>query len=543
MADNNLRVKITASDQASAAIERLKQRLGSIETPANRAASGMRRMGERATAVERFARGKALPSMEDRFNRVAKSSFKAFKNVGRLSGELGALADLIPEGGIFAALGAAGPLLKIGTSIGAATLLTKRWADQGMRLKNTAANIGITRGQLVRYRRVSALSDVGAGTVDQGLYGLSRGLFMARVNKDPAMMQALRQLNINGFNKNGTPRSIASILPQIADKITKLSPQGQALVANEMGLGAGMLPLLRHGGAWIKAHLATLKQQGLTSAGYTGSGKLYQDFSKLDTAALELSNTLGKDFAPALDASVRALTAFLQFLNRIDPGGTVAKVATGFSHADLSRRRQALRYFETKGHYTPAQAAGIVANIQAESSYRTEPPQTGFNKGHVGIAQWDAARRAQILKATGIDVAHATYRQQLVAMQWELTHTQSAAGNAIRRATSAGGAAVAMRNQYENPGPDPTDQQRRIMIANRIFGQQGEVATAPSRALPSSVSGDLAKLRSGQGGTVKVDINHSGVPAGVTTRASADGSAQIGVLRINRAMTTAAGFP
>lgn len=68
--------------------------------------------------------------------------------------------------------------------------------------------------------------------------------------------------------------------------------------------------------------------------------------------------------------------------------------------------------------YTDAQASGIMANIQQESSGNPLARGDG-GKAH-GLAQWHPARRRAIMAGTGIDVSTAPYQKQLEAMAWEM---------------------------------------------------------------------------------------------------------------------------
>jgi hypothetical protein len=84
--------------------------------------------------------------------------------------------------------------------------------------------------------------------------------------------------------------------------------------------------------------------------------------------------------------------------------------------------------------------------------------------------QWHADRRAAILKATGINVASAetSHHQMLEAADWELHHTEKAAGDKIRATRSAAEAGFAGSLYYERPRGAESEARRRGGIAERM---------------------------------------------------------------------------
>lgn len=554
--DSNLRVKITADDKASAAIDALRQKMDRLLNPAARAGKGFAGVSRQTTALDRFSKGQAIPTITTHFTKLSQASFAAFKNVGRLSAEFGGLGALAPTAGFLGALGGA-------------VALTKQWADQGMRLKNTAANLGMNPGAVARFRREAAMVGVSGDSAVGALGQLQRDAFNARVNRDPGMVQAFQQLGISLTDANGQPMAPAALLQRLAGVVPRLSPAGQQVAMGALGLSPDILPLLRKGPDWIAQQGDALKSMMPDSA-YAGADQLYQDFQNLDTAAISLTNTLAKGFEPAVDDLVKSLTAATNWLsgsdksigswlNWLDPsagkdfgsgalpnpaeafgrglrdrmlgmiglGPVAAASATGTAAA---RQKQAMDYFVSQG-WTPAQAAGIVGNIRGESSF--DPAASNGN--HWGLGQWDMARRTAIYNATGIDVASAGYDAQLKAYQWELQNSESAAGSALKGATTAAQAADIIRNQFERPGYDPANQALREGYATSALSAYG----APPVPIPGAATGGGAATD----GKVTIDITHSNVPAGVSTSVDASGSASLGTMRVNKAMTPAEALP
>ena len=123
------------------------------------------------------------------------------------------------------------------------------------------------------------------------------------------------------------------------------------------------------------------------------------------------------------------------------PSGSQAAAPSGATPSTLQGREdQAMGYFMSQG-WSREQAAGIVANLEVESAHTLDPhiQQYGGGPGY-GIAQWEGPRQAQFQQVMGKDIHSASYGDELQFVQWELTHSESSAGNALRTQTSAYGA-------------------------------------------------------------------------------------------------------
>lgn len=121
-----------------------------------------------------------------------------------------------------------------------------------------------------------------------------------------------------------------------------------------------------------------------------------------------------------------------------------AKKRAGGGGGGSAAEKEAYDFFVSKG-WSPAQAAGIVARLHAESGLN---PGSVNQTGHRGYAQWDRARWSRFLQMYGGDTSAS---KQLEYIHWELTHSEAAAGNAIRSAKTPFEAGAAME-RYERAG-------------------------------------------------------------------------------------------
>ncbi|MBO9623381.1 MAG: LysM peptidoglycan-binding domain-containing protein [Sphingomonas sp.] len=128
---------------------------------------------------------------------------------------------------------------------------------------------------------------------------------------------------------------------------------------------------------------------------------------------------------------------------------------------------QAMTFFQSQG-WTRAQAAGIVANLDAESGMDAGIRQHGGGPGY-GLAQWEGPRQADFAAWAGHDIRSSTFQEQLRFIQHELTTSESGAGNRLRQSSSAGDAAAIVCRYYERPADIVDDSAHRAQLANTIF--------------------------------------------------------------------------
>jgi hypothetical protein len=136
---------------------------------------------------------------------------------------------------------------------------------------------------------------------------------------------------------------------------------------------------------------------------------------------------------------------------------------------------EALTFFTSKG-WSGEQAAGIVANLQAESDFITN--NVGDGGKAYGIAQWHPDRQAVYEKVYGKPIQQANFREQLEYVNWELNNSEKRAGKLLRQATSADQAAALVDQYYERS--DGRHRQKRIDIANNLSGKASIIASTPN---------------------------------------------------------------
>jgi hypothetical protein len=134
-----------------------------------------------------------------------------------------------------------------------------------------------------------------------------------------------------------------------------------------------------------------------------------------------------------------------------------------------SVRDAGMAYFKSQG-WSDVHAAAIMANAQGESSFNPNA-SNDVGGGHKGLFQWGKSRRQQILAGTGIDVWNATAQKQFEAAQWELTHTEKASGEGLKKYNDPGMGAAFFDYSFERSGDSTEQQAKRGRMARNIFDQ------------------------------------------------------------------------
>ena len=164
---------------------------------------------------------------------------------------------------------------------------------------------------------------------------------------------------------------------------------------------------------------------------------------------------------------------------RVDPGDTTFRSLTGSTQphkvsappaptpTGTDRVRQAMNYFVGQG-WTAAQAAGIVANLQAESGL--QPDATGDGGLAYGLAQWHPDRQANFQSSIGWGIRGSSFADQLRFVQFELTTGgEAGAGNLLRGAAGAYDAGATISRNYERPADREGEATRRGRRAEQIL--------------------------------------------------------------------------
>jgi len=127
--------------------------------------------------------------------------------------------------------------------------------------------------------------------------------------------------------------------------------------------------------------------------------------------------------------------------------------------------KTAMDYFIQQG-WSKEQAAGLVANFQAESGQNLNTAATNPKEQAYGIAQWRGSRKRDFERVMGQPIKGSSLEDQLKFVQWELTNTEKRAGTRLKAAESAAEAAAIIDQFYERSSG--IHRQKRIASANEL---------------------------------------------------------------------------
>lgn len=145
--------------------------------------------------------------------------------------------------------------------------------------------------------------------------------------------------------------------------------------------------------------------------------------------------------------------------------------------------QQALAYFQSQG-WTREQAAGLVANLAAESGFNHQAVGDGGRA--FGLAQWHGDRQAEFKRLFGKDIRQASFMEQLQFVQHELTRgAEKTAGRILKGARTAAESAALVSRYYERPADLSGQALVRGRMAENWYAQ---APLAPSGGKGSQVA-------------------------------------------------------
>jgi Phage tail lysozyme len=198
-------------------------------------------------------------------------------------------------------------------------------------------------------------------------------------------------------------------------------------------------------------------------------------------------------YAPFFDKLANVASGTITALTKMANQSTSDVEKAQAANTKPGNAGQVMQKLQSMG-WTKEQAAGIAANLQAESGFN--PAQPGdYNKNTrqyeaYGVAQWHPDRQAEFRKFSGKDIRGSTLDEQLSFLNYELTKgNEQKAGIALRGATTAGEAGSIVSRMYERPADIEGQASIRAAMASRL-GAGGNTTTNVSQTNNITVSGE-----------------------------------------------------
>ncbi len=143
-------------------------------------------------------------------------------------------------------------------------------------------------------------------------------------------------------------------------------------------------------------------------------------------------------------------------------GGKMGDLLEGFTH----RKQRAMQYFMSQG-WTPWQAAGMVANLQAESGLLSGA--VGDHGRAEGLAQWHKPRQEEFERVMGRPLKGSSFMQQLEFINYEARHDPEYGGKLLADSRTASAAARIFSEHFERPADGAQQAAIRAADATRIM--------------------------------------------------------------------------
>jgi len=302
------------------------------------------------------------------------------------------------------------------------------------------------------------------------MYGLSdpgaQALLMGSAEDRKRAITEMEQLTKNTQDGAAASQEFGTSWDKLTTSLTKFWTAVNSII----------LPPLAQLFNGLTSFFNMISENGPASAGFFGImtvatiafsaaiGKLAIGFLALSSAALSTIPAIVGVMAPILAAvGIGAAAGYGLYKGGkwLANGITYDGPASG--GVDSS---SAMNYLMSKHGLSSAQAAGIVANMQAESGGKAGAIGDGGRAR--GLFQWHPDRQAKILAGTGIDVTKASWAQQMDAAMWELK-TRPEHG-AFMGAKTPFDAASIFSQRFEVPAGGIGEAMKRGNMAMQIAG-------------------------------------------------------------------------
>ena len=299
---NTFTITINAVDKASATVRKVNDSVSRMTRPFEEVGKSFKSLGR-----------------ELGFERIGKN----LTNIGR---EAGGAARSISN--IVAPMAA---ITGIGSVAGVAALAVN-WAKLGRSIDNSAHGIGISAGQLQIFQGAAKMVGIDTELATGSLNSLATTMQDAQWGRNQGALLMLNKLGIGLKKAKDGSWDVVGEYKAIANAIaSQKSPQVQALIANNLGLG-GMLPFLREGAAGIERYEATVKRLGyVMSDDAVQRGKEFsQSLAGLNIVIDGTKNSIGDKLIPVMKPLVDQFTNWLA-VNRDLIASDIGEWAKGFA--------------------------------------------------------------------------------------------------------------------------------------------------------------------------------------------------------------------
>lgn len=294
-------IRIRADDAATATVNKIKEALGKVTDPIDKAQKRLGKFGDLGSSN--------LGKLEKGFRNAATAAGKVVDRI----------VEIIP--GLTAIGGAA--------SLAGLSALAVRFGTFGFTLNKTSKLLGMNAQDLAAWHVAARRAGVSAEELDSSMSASQMAIRGAANGADPHAMLLLQKMGVQiARNKDGTVDYYATQMRLMKAIQGQRSVQAQREAANSFGMG-GLLPMIQNG-TW-DADKARAIRQGLvpTDAEIAKAKAFNEDIADLRGSAEGLGNSIGSALIPVLDPVIKKMSQWLD-KNRADIADKVAAAVQNF---------------------------------------------------------------------------------------------------------------------------------------------------------------------------------------------------------------------
>lgn len=276
-------VILSATDRASKTFDTFNNRLVAIQSPVRNLQRSLGRFSD-VTGMTRLRKG-----MGD----LSRSTLGAFRSVGRLVPEMGALTGAASLAGVYK--------------------LASAWAQVGSNLRTSARSMGMAPGRLMALQNAARLSGGSADAMSNALGQLSTQKWEAANGFAP---EAAAQFQALGISMEELKKlSPEQLFDRIANKIRGIKdPAAQSIAALKLfgQAGEGLLPIFQQTSAEYQENIKLAQRYGVMNQGGADAASRMQKAQQQLTLAVEgFGYSIAEAVEPAITPVIQQMAEWI----------------------------------------------------------------------------------------------------------------------------------------------------------------------------------------------------------------------------------------
>ncbi|MBS1067249.1 phage tail tape measure protein [Gluconobacter cerinus] len=283
MANQGVKVTISAVDRASQTLERINARIAAIQAPVRRTMA----------AFGRFSNVTGLTRLRSGVMGVTRAGLGMFRGLSQIVPVLGTITGAASLAGIYK--------------------LASAWAQAGTNIRTAARNMGMAPSRLMAMQNAARLAGGSGEAMGDALQNLSQTKWEALHGYAPEAATQFKALGISLEElKNASP-------DQIFERITKRlrqirDPAARVIAATKIfgSAAQGLMPILQQTEAQYQANIREAERYGLLNQqGVDAAARLQHALTQLNEAVEGFGYSLAQSVEPAIRPVIEQMAEWI----------------------------------------------------------------------------------------------------------------------------------------------------------------------------------------------------------------------------------------